>query len=143
MYNLLCCKNSENSYVDELDSLERNHPITLTEQIVDTLLRSNIVELAVLESSRLELDPNVIHPFVKIHLVDKNTGCYLKKRSNVETAVYHNEACGYFDTERKKYQACDNDLVLPFSTNCSDFRKEGNSRGCWNQSNYILTQNFS
>lgn len=61
----MCCRAQENSYVNELEMLERTHPIHVTEQAVDNLLRGNIVELIVLESSRLELDPNVIHPFVR------------------------------------------------------------------------------
>jgi hypothetical protein len=44
------------------------------------------MKIKILESSRLKLDPNVMHPFVKynfhyifrIHIVDKSTGCYLK-----------------------------------------------------------------
>lgn len=65
LMNFMCCRAQENTYVDELGVLERTHPIHANEQAVDNLLRGNIVELTVLESSRLELDPNVIHPFVK------------------------------------------------------------------------------
>ena len=29
--------------------------------------------------SNLELDPNVVHPFVRVHIVDLKTGTYIKK----------------------------------------------------------------
>jgi hypothetical protein len=53
------------------------------------ILKNKILKLKIIESSRLELDSNVIHPFVKyvfvfiyrVHFVDKNTGGYLERNS--------------------------------------------------------------
>lgn len=35
--------------------------------------------LKILETSNLELNPSVVHPFVRIHVVDLYTGKYLEK----------------------------------------------------------------
>ena len=51
-------------------------------------MKDRILKLKIIESSRLQLDPNVMHPFVKIHIVDKNTGCYLKVNESDEAIVY-------------------------------------------------------
>lgn len=64
-YNFMCCKDQQGTFVNELELLERTHPISLSDQVADTLLRDQIVELQIIETSRLELDPNIIHPFVK------------------------------------------------------------------------------
>jgi hypothetical protein len=33
-------------------------------------------------------------------------------------------------------------MILPFATNCCDFRTLGNSKGVWNQSNSFLIVEF-
>ena len=33
-------------------------------------------------TSNLELDPNLVHPFVKVHFVDKETGSYIDKTAS-------------------------------------------------------------
>lgn len=76
-----------------------------------------------------------------MHFVDKNTGTYLKKTSP-NTCVYHTELNSYYDQDKKKYQSCENDLILPFATISSDFRVDGNSRGMWHQSNNIVYLEF-
>ena len=98
-------------------------------------MKDRIVKLKVIESSRLQLDPNVMHPFVKVHIVDKNTGCYLKSNGSEESIIYSKEQITYLD-ENKKFETCANNSLLPFATNCCDFREEGDSRGVWNESTF-------
>lgn len=73
--------------------------------------------------------------------MDKNTGAYLKKTNSADTCAYHTEFGSYYDQDKKKYQACENDLLLPIATVSSDFRVDGNSRGMWHQSTPSAKQN--
>jgi hypothetical protein len=41
---------------------------------------TSIAQLKIQETSQLETDPNVIHPCVKVHIVDLLTGTYLQKQ---------------------------------------------------------------
>ena len=70
----------------------------------------------------------------RIHFLDKNTGCYLKKDEKAgESAIYKDETTTFYDKKAAKYESATNDLILPFGTNCCDFRKVGDSRGIWNE----------
>ena len=42
----------------------------------------------IVETSNLELDNNLIHPFVRVHIVNMQNGCYLKKKDISKQAVY-------------------------------------------------------
>lgn len=74
--------------------------------------------------------------------MDRNTGCYLKVNEGDEPLVYSKEQITYMN-ENKKLDTCVNNNLLPFGTNCCDFRQEGDSRGVWNESNFLLKKNFS
>lgn len=71
-------------------------------------------------------------------MVDKNTGCYLNDFKSVgdEAIVYSKEQIT-FTNESKKIDTCANNYLLPFATNCCDFRSEGDSRGVWNESTFL------
>lgn len=45
-------------------------------------LNQKIVELKIDQTSNLELNLNLTHPYIKIHIVDMLTGNYLPKQSN-------------------------------------------------------------
>ena len=76
MKNSMICQ-KRLTFVDELLKVDpkykANPPVNMQ------LLTEKIAEFQIIESSHLEMDPNVIHPFVKIHIVDIKTGAYLKK----------------------------------------------------------------
>ena len=59
------CSSSEASYVEKLDEVERKHPVTVTEEY-RKLFADKIMKIRIIETSRMQLDSNVIHPFVKL-----------------------------------------------------------------------------
>ena len=46
------------------------------------------MKMDIVETSNLELDNNLIHPFVRVHIVNMQNGCYLKKKDISKQAVY-------------------------------------------------------
>ena len=102
--------------------------------------RSKILQVNILETSHLEMDPNVIHPHVKVHIVDMLTGEYLKKTNQISVreapertkinALSHFEKLT-FVSENKDCSHSDIDFIPPFATNCCDLRISGNTRAKW------------
>lgn len=50
--------------MEKLDHLEKTHSAVLDDKM-GKILQDKIVKLKIIETSRLQLDSNVIHPFVK------------------------------------------------------------------------------
>lgn len=53
--------------MEKLDEVERRHPVNLSQEFKKDL-QDKIVKIKIVETSRLQLDSNVIHPFVKYPL---------------------------------------------------------------------------
>ena len=68
--------------MENLAEVERTHLPTVNEDFRRMFL-NKIVKLDIIETSRLELDPNVMHPFVKAHVINKDNGAYLKRDGNM------------------------------------------------------------
>ena len=58
--------------------------------------------LKILETSNLELNPSVVHPFVKIHMVDLYTGKYLEKDNVNKDVVFHHEKIILYNRPKPK-----------------------------------------
>lgn len=113
---------SPQSYVDMIT----NPRVTLQEGDRENF-NSRILQIQVNETSHLEMDPNVIHPHVRIHIVNIQTGEYLKKtRSN---AISHCEKLTFI--HGKECTDSEIDFIPPFATNCCDLRVSGNTRARW------------
>jgi hypothetical protein len=65
---LFTCKSTK-SYVDQINTPKQG---TNLNEINET--RNKCFKVTVLETSQLEMDPDVIHPFVRIHVVDFMSG---------------------------------------------------------------------
>jgi hypothetical protein len=65
---------------DTAVTMAKDNP-TITEKIADieSLYRNKSIYLKIYDTNGLELDPNIIHPFVRIHFLDISTHTYLKK----------------------------------------------------------------
>ena len=107
----------------------------------DSTLKHKCAYFNVLHSSNLELDPNVMHPFVKIHLVDMITGNYIQKTSNRPAVSYYETITTFRKTE-KAFDLNSCDIIPPFATKCYDLRESGNSRAVWNEGNKIIKAFF-
>lgn len=88
------------------------------------------------------MDTNMTHPFVKVHVVNMKTGCYIPKpEKNLKeipqqyNAVYNYETnciINIIDGEKDR-KTCELELLVPFATNCTDMTNATNSRAVWNE----------
>ena len=89
-----------------------------------------IMKLAIHCTGLLELDDKVIHPFVKVHIVNMTTGKYLAKTNPSAPAITNKET---FTVLQRVDQGCASkesecDFVPPFATRYCDFRITGENR---------------
>ena len=63
-FNCFKCNNSDASFINTIDEAERRAAVGLSEDLKKELA-DKILKLKVCETSRLQLDPNVMHPFVR------------------------------------------------------------------------------
>lgn len=105
----------------------------------DLSLKDKCAFFNVIDSSNLELDPNVMHPFVKIHIVNMLTGNYVQKSRNLPSVAYY-ETITTFQKNDKSFEINACDILIPFATKCFDLRESGNSRAIWNEGflNYYM-----
>jgi hypothetical protein len=120
------------TFVDLLKGLNKQ-PAEPEASITD----GKVVRLTILETSNLVLDPNVLHPFVKVHIVDLEKGTYISKIGN-RPAVTNNERITLFSRDSKDFTSSHCDIILPVASNCVDLREMGTARPRWNESNNIF-----
>jgi len=94
----------------------------------------------------MPLDPNVIHPFVRVHIINMDTCMYLRKDKPDAPGVYNKESCSRIDNNKVIYRENDN-FLLPFSTNFFDMRIKGQNQCSWKETfvvnqpaNYLLKE---
>lgn len=99
------------------------------------------LKLKVKETGSLILDPSVIHPFVRIHVVNMRTGKYLAKQDSDVKGIYNRESCAMVQYEEKgqgvpddiKFEQKKVDFLLPMSTGFFDMRKQGHNSCQWDE----------
>ena len=98
------------------------------------------VKVRVLHTSNLKANTNVVHPFVRMHLVSLKTGVYLQKAdyqliSSINAnSVYQSEQATTLQNVPGGKQRCETrslDFIPPFATNACDLRAIGKSRAEW------------
>lgn len=97
----------------------------------------------------LEMDQNVLHPFVRVHIVDLNTNKYLQKSNREMPGIANKESCNFFrvdvdgkdNTETKVAEFTAVNFLLPFSTRMFDLRVRGNNYCEWNEE-FIINENL-
>ena len=96
----------------------------------------------------LEMDQNVLHPFVRVHIVDLKTSKYLQKSNKDTPGVANKESCNFFriqvegqDTKEKVAEYTEVNFFLPFSTRMFDLRVRGNNYCEWNEE-FIINEHL-
>ena len=106
-----------------------------------TNLNKKILSVSILKSGTLEIMPMIIHPFVRISIVNLKTGKYIQKsdfsvpalyRGENYTRMHHNVNTGNLDLYRSNL-----DMIPPFATCPYDLREKGESYAEWNEDFYI------
>lgn len=88
------------------------------------------------------MDTNITHPFVRMHVVNLKNGCYIQKpRREPKDPPYHYNSVYNHETNcvtdiidgEKQRKSCELELLVAFSTNCTDMQNATNSRAIWNE----------
>ena len=82
------------------------------------------MKIGVKETGYLQLDPCVVHPFVRVHIIDMNTGKYLAKQDPSKPGVANHESNGLIDTTGTITDK-PVDYIMPMSTKFYDMRITG------------------
>ena len=95
--------------------------------------------MTVKETGSLVLDPNVLHPFVRIHIIDMNTGKYLAKSDRTMPGVTNKESVQMIargeDAAKDGiiFEQSPDDFFLPLATPFFDMRIKGQNQCQWNE----------
>jgi hypothetical protein len=81
--------------------LEQKELFTFKEEFPDAHQQKFGLKIRVKETGSMLLDPNVTHPFVKVHIVDMNTCKYLAKSNPLRPGVYNLESVSLIDAKGK------------------------------------------
>ena len=95
------------------------------------------LKLKVNQTGILEMDENVVHPFVRVHIVDLQNNKWLGKSTIMQPGVANKESLSYFkyDKDKGEKEALKNvvDFFLPMSTKMYDLRVKGVNYCEWNE----------
>ena len=104
-------------------------------------LNNKILAISILKSGTLYIEQMIIHPFVRVSIINLKTGRYLQKRDFIIPAVsryeknflvQHNKIQNRLDLQTSVL-----DFIPPISTCPFDLREKGESYAEWNETFYI------
>ena len=93
LLGLNCCKRST-PYADYVKGIPP-YQEDFFEEFKDDFYKNLALRLKIKETGSLLIDPNMMHPFVRIHIVDMNTGKYLAKQDRSLPGIYNKESVQY------------------------------------------------
>jgi hypothetical protein len=94
------------------------------EQFKEEKFHKSAIKLKICETGSLVLDHFMIHPFVRVHIVDMDTYKYLAKSDQSKPGINNKESAGFLDTGKNFTRAL-TDHILPLSTQMHDLRIKG------------------
>ena len=102
------------------------------EQFREEKFRKMAVKLKICETGSLVLDHFMIHPFVRVHIVDMRTHKYLAKSDAAKPGVNNKESASFIDTNKNITRA-PTDYFLPLSTQMHDLRIKSMNLAQWDE----------
>lgn len=90
------------------------------------------LKIGVQETGYLQLDPCIVHPFVRVHIIDMETGKYLAKKSPSKPGISNKESCALIDSEGNITNK-QVDYLMPMSTRFYDMRITGQNMCRWHE----------
>lgn len=88
--------------------------------------------MKILETGSLVLDHNMIHPFVRVHIVNLSTCKYLSKEYPTRPSVSNIESASFMDSG-KHHTISSSNFIMPLSTSMFDLRVKGMNLAQWNE----------
>jgi jouberin len=133
------CKSSSVS-----DNAERNGRFHIEDMILNPCklgdkidIINKILCLRIIKTGTLDIEPSIIHPYVKISIVNLKTGRYLQKMQYEMPLFLKNEknlVIGYDKINNNhEYKESYLDFIPPFATPPYDLREKGESYAEWNE----------
>jgi len=121
-FKILCCCYSS-KYSSTSDMIKQNKP---SDKFPIQRYEGKIMKLVVNCTGVLELDENVIHPFIRIHFIDVATGKYLAKTRPDRPSISNKENVTVIEKD-KTVRSIESDFIPPFATSYCDLRVSGKS----------------
>eukprot|EP00826_Nyctotherus_ovalis_P049041 TRINITY_DN5858_c0_g1_i5.p1 TRINITY_DN5858_c0_g1~~TRINITY_DN5858_c0_g1_i5.p1 ORF type:complete len:607 (+),score=157.79 TRINITY_DN5858_c0_g1_i5:114-1934(+) len=123
----LCCCCYSTKYSSKSDMIKQKKAAT---KFPRARYEGKIMKLAVNCTGLLELDENVIHPFIKIHFIDVATSKYLAKTRPDDSAISNKENTTVIQQNEQNLvvRNIESDFIPPFATRYCDFRVSGENR---------------
>jgi hypothetical protein len=99
------------------------------------------MQLSINCTGLLELDANMLHPFIRIHVMDITTGKYLAKRNPEAPAISSKEAATKirYESNGNTVQEIYLDFIPPFATKYCDLRIAGENRANFYE-NFLINE---
>lgn len=82
------------------------------------------LEVEIMKTGQLKMDANMVHPFIKMHIIDLNTQKYLGKQIATTAGIANKESAGIVTNGYNK-QDIISDFLLPVATQMNDLRVKG------------------
>ena len=104
-------------------------------------LNKKLLSISVIKTGTLEIMPMILHPFVRISIVNLKTGKYIQKsdfnipclsRKEKNFIMNNNKEVGHME-----FSSSVLDIIPPFATCPYDLRERGESYAEWNEDFYI------
>ena len=104
-------------------------------------LNKKILSISILKSGTLEIIPMIMHPFVRISIINLKTGKYIQKSDFSAPAISKTEnnftIRHDLNTNHLELSTSLLDMIPPFATCPYDLREKGESYAEWNEDFYI------
>ena len=132
-----CCSDYKNG--DVFSSQCFRQKCTIDKKLKN--LKKKLLSISVIKTGTLEIMPMILHPFVRISIVNLKTGKYLQKsdfsipsisRGEKNFVMYNNREVGHMEFSSSLL-----DIIPPFATCPYDLRERGESYAEWNEDFYI------
>ena len=86
-----CCCKPNGDFIANLQS--KKELVKFEEEFKDQPhLQDMALKLRIKETGSLLLDPNVTHPFVRVHVIDMSTCMYMAKHDQYKPGCYNRES---------------------------------------------------
>lgn len=131
MFKACCCCFSNKRSI-ELMKQDKPYQLFSNEEF-----KGNKIEIKINKSGPLELDQFILHPFVKVHIVDLNTYKYLAKSDPLVPGVYNNETAAYYNAFKTHFEYPKVDYYLPLATRHYDLRPKAENYCSWYE-NFVI-----